>query len=200
MKFSILYILEQRLILMLCIQKLLVQKRYGFGFCVIIAQFHILDNFVQVLITAGRETWKPSKLEKHQNASNLSENNVHSFVTFWTNEHDKVCFCSMLVCTDELLSIYLFQINQLLVKQTVWDNKFHHLSWRVDVRTESKQQSDINEPIALFELGTNAGHIPSVYTFNNSIQKVKFELNRQQLSEFLGKLEDIQKKIEEFSH
>ena len=86
------------------------------------------------------------------------------------------------------------------MKQTVWDDQFHHLSWRVDVRTESKQQSDINEPIALFELGTKVGHVASPHEFNNPIQKVKFELNRQQLGEFLGKLEEIQKKMEDFGH
>ena len=70
----------------------------------------------------------------------------------------------------------------------------------MDVKTESKHRADINEPVALFELGTTAGHITSTQDARqNAVNKVKFEVNRDQLGEFLGKLEQVQKKMDEFN-
>jgi hypothetical protein len=126
------------------------------------------------------ENWKPSKLEKFLSQSQLSETNMQSFLVIWTNEHEK--------------------INQAVAKQSVWNDHFHHLSWRVDVRTESKHQSEMNEPSVLFELGTTSGHVLSTKdALANNVNKVKFEMNREQLSGFLEQLEGIQKKMEEIN-
>lgn len=58
----------------------------------------------------------------------------------------------------------------------------------------------MNEPVALFELGTVPGHISNVQDANHSITKVKFEVNREQLTDLLGNLENIQKKMEDYSN
>lgn len=119
-------------------------------------------------------------MEKFLSQTQLSESNMQSFLTIWTNEHEK--------------------INQSIAKGSVWNEHFHHLSWRVDVRTESKHQSEMNEPSVLFELGTTSGHVVSTKdTLTNNVNKVKFEMNREQLGGFLEQLEGIQKKVEEIN-
>jgi len=85
------------------------------------------------------------------------------------------------------------------VKNCTWNNHFHHLSWRLDIHTDSKRRGNVNEPVALFELGTVPGHLSNMQDVQNNVTKVKFEVNREQLTDFLGNLENIQKKMEDFS-
>lgn len=136
--------------------------------------------FAQALRKFALESYKPSKLEKFINQTQLSETNMQSLLNVWSNEYEKIMHA--------------------VAKETVWNEHFHHLSWRVDVRTESKYQSQMNEPSVLFELGTTSGHVLSVKDARaNNVNKVKFEMNREQLSGFLEQLETIQKKMNEIN-
>ena len=87
------------------------------------------------------------------------------------------------------------QIKESLAKKATWNDHFDNLSWRVDVKTDSKDQSDINEPVAIFDLRSTPG-FKSLFKEQSG---VKFEMNRTQINDFLTKLEGIQKALNELS-
>lgn len=72
------------------------------------------------------------------------------------------------------------------------------LSWRVDMKTASRNVPEINEPVAIFEFGSESG----VKGNNNMAvqQAVRFEMNRAQVGEMIATLDSIQKKIDEISY
>ena len=69
-----------------------------------------------------------------------------------------------------------------------YNESYDKLKWRVDLCAASKLSSDINEPIAHFQLKTN----PS-----NKI--VNFDMNQLQLTELITTFDEIQKKFEDFA-
>ena len=66
------------------------------------------------------------------------------------------------------------------------------------MRTDSKHSSDLNEPVALFELNTKSGTVNSRQLA--TINKVKFEMSKDEIATLLEKLENIQKSMDDLSH
>lgn len=77
------------------------------------------------------------------------------------------------------------------------------------MKTASKNSAELNEPVALFQLSSSAGHVVDVSGSGSSsapgqgsgIQKpIKFEMDRQQVDAMLATLETIKHKIDEASY
>ena len=76
------------------------------------------------------------------------------------------------------------QINNQLLKDVTWNNKYNHLAWRIDVRALSKsttEQSD--EPVSFFEMSMKK---------NEKSKIAKFEMNREEVQNMLEQLNNIQ--------
>lgn len=82
------------------------------------------------------------------------------------------------------------------MKSSCWNSKINNLSWRVDLRTVSKNIPDVNEPIALIELSTTEG----VNNREKSISSTSFSMNRDQIGNLVATLNDINQKINELSY
>ena len=68
------------------------------------------------------------------------------------------------------------------------------------MKTASKSNPEINEPIALFEFGTEPGiKTPQTGTRSNN-NNSRFEMTRSQVAEMIDTLDGIQKKIDELSY
>ena len=66
------------------------------------------------------------------------------------------------------------------------------------MKTASKSSPEINEPIALFEFGSESGtRVPAKASRNSS---VRFEMTRGQVADMIATLDGIQKKIDELSY
>jgi hypothetical protein len=126
----------------------------------------------------AEENWDVSKLERILKKTQLTPENQKTLIAFWTNEKDK--------------------IHDFVVKKSKWNNSLSSLSWRVDMKTASKNVAEINEPVAIFEFGSETG--------TNGVERVpvqqavRFEMNRAQIGDMITTLDNIQKKIDEMSY
>lgn len=88
------------------------------------------------------------------------------------------------------------QIHARIVREGIWNNRLKNLSWRVDVKTASNSSAEMNDPVAIVEIQSEAGHKSS----EASSQVLRFEMNRNQLADLTSTLENIQKSMESFAN
>ena len=62
----------------------------------------------------------------------ISEDQSKVYIKFWKNNKAK--------------------IHEKLVSKCIWDNTLKNMSWRIDVKTRSKDTEQINTPVAIVEL------------------------------------------------
>jgi len=67
------------------------------------------------------------------------------------------------------------------------------LSWRVDVKTASKDKDDLNEPSAIFELDTKAGTQEGASSTGDGT--LRFEMSREQLGTVLDKFKEVEAQL-----
>ena len=97
-------------------------------------------------------------------------------VSFWTNERDKIV--------------------SSLRKKCTWNRHLQSTSWRIDVKAASKSNAELNVPVVLFEIKSEAGVIDNA---SSGVKVAKFEMDRTQVGEILTTLDNIQKKFEELT-
>lgn len=77
------------------------------------------------------------------------------------------------------------------------------------MKTASKNNAELNEPVALFQISISAGHVTdgghstgavSERDSTGSNKPIKFEMDRQQVDAMLATLETIKHKIDEASY
>jgi COMM domain containing 1 len=81
------------------------------------------------------------------------------------------------------------QIHDSLFKRSVADGRLSKLSWRIDLKSSSRDQPELNEPTAILELTTEplgASPAPSV---------ALLELNREEVAKTLRTLKAIKDKL-----
>ena len=76
--------------------------------------------------------------------SGLTENHTKALLKTWRTHRDKIHDC--------------------LVNRCTWENQLKNLSWRVDVKTQSRKTEQINTPTAIVEmvLGSRGGNTDEV--------------------------------------
>ena len=92
-----------------------------------------------------------------------------------------------MICTFIVYNNEKEKIHDALYQKSKWNNSLKEINWRIDVKTASSKGDTTNEPIALVELST-------------SKSAAKFSMDKQQISELMTQLDQIQKKIEEASY
>jgi hypothetical protein len=152
----------------------------------VIAEIATFDDLFRKL---ANEHADASKLEALLGESALSADNQKILVNFWSKEREK--------------------IHESMATKSRWNSTFKQLGWRVDSRAASRNVAEINEPVAIFELNTNAGK--GVNSESSSMvvkaQKetvtevpIRFEMNRAQVNETLGTLLNIRKVVDDLSY
>ena len=109
--------------------------------------------------------------------------------------------------------MYIKQIISYLQKSSQFNSSYGKLDWRVDVKSMSKSNAELNEGVGIFrlELGeassSSKGIISNLHCFEFSAKKclskftfysVNFDMGKDQIKDFLGQLEQIEQKIDEF--
>jgi COMM domain len=101
------------------------------------------------------------------------------------------------------------KIHKELVAKSHWNASLQNVAWRIDLQTNSRNQSDVNEPSAIVQLHlkesatSNASNTNNTNNNNNNTQQqtdtVQFEMDRTQVSDFLHHLDRIDKVIADHS-
>lgn len=83
------------------------------------------------------------------------------------------------------------QIHTSLARSSTFNNHLSDFSWRVDVKTASKNSPEMNVPIAVVEFGLEAG-----YKNSNSSSTVRFGMDRDEVATLIDQLEEVQKAVD----
>lgn len=142
---------------------------------------HEISVFEQILRRAAERNWDSSIVCEFLNKRSLAEEYVSVFNAVWQKESGK--------------------IHTKLIKDVRWNNSLDRFSWRVDVRAISKTCSEINEPIAFFEIATTNQQKNISVSSNTSKSSVvptaKFEMSRDEVAAIQAELAAIQRVFDE---
>ncbi|KAK0040983.1 COMM domain-containing protein 1 [Biomphalaria pfeifferi] len=82
------------------------------------------------------------------------------------------------------------KIHDSIVSQTMWGNSLQKISWRVDLKSQSRHAEHINTPTAIMEL-----HIADNLSTSKVPEVVRLELDETKLSAMLLNMKDIDDQI-----
>jgi hypothetical protein len=170
-----------------------------------------------LLRKAAFDNWDPTVLEEAAVAAGLAGPLAEVFGRVWRSERAKVkglkprherlmggCRSSMLAwgswraaalftLASFKLPLSLSQVHEALLKRSTWNSSLRQLSWRVDVKTASKDKDDLNEPSAIFELDTKAGTKEGGASSDGTT--LRFEMSREQLGSVLDEFKAVEAQL-----
>jgi len=153
-----------------------------------------LGSCERLLRRAGRGNWTLSRFEQEVDQQELSDEHKKVLSHVWKTESTKVRnFGNLLNIHDlfEFLVHAYLQIHKAIVSKTVWNNDLREFSWRIDVKSNSKNIPDINEPTAIIRLSLkNQDKVSDV---------VHCELDRNGLDKVIAELDKIESHIDNIS-
>mmetsp|Transcript_2210 Transcript_2210/g.2763 ORF Transcript_2210/g.2763 Transcript_2210/m.2763 type:complete len:185 (+) Transcript_2210:43-597(+) len=130
-----------------------------------------LGSCERLLRRAGRGNWTLSRFEQEVDQQELSDEHKKVLSHVWKTESTK--------------------IHKAIVSKTVWNNDLREFSWRIDVKSNSKNIPDINEPTAIIRLSLkNQDKVSDV---------VHCELDRNGLDKVIAELDKIESHIDNIS-
>jgi len=130
---------------------------------------NLISNYDKLLQQAAYQNWSASHLQNHlQQQSGLSEECIAAILKLWAAENDK--------------------IHEKIVSECVWNSKLNSLSWRIDVKTNSRHSTELSQPSAIVEarIGDHSGEKRKV---------INFEMERDTVSMVLKEIESIESLI-----
>ncbi|EFA80769.1 COMM domain-containing protein 1 [Heterostelium album PN500] len=86
------------------------------------------------------------------------------------------------------------KIHDIVNRRTRFNNSLDKMSWRLDLKTKSKDVEEMNEPTAIVELDLTK-NLRSSTEKKQQQQKIRFEMDRNQLQDTLEQINIIQKLI-----
>eukprot|EP01105_Mastigella_eilhardi_P005272 TRINITY_DN17013_c0_g1_i1.p1 TRINITY_DN17013_c0_g1~~TRINITY_DN17013_c0_g1_i1.p1 ORF type:complete len:206 (-),score=96.47 TRINITY_DN17013_c0_g1_i1:80-697(-) len=86
------------------------------------------------------------------------------------------------------------KIHEVLRKRFVWNNTLQNISWRMDVKTKSRDIAEMNEQTAIVEITLNNGAKEDTQQ-----SAVRFELDKTQLGSMVAQIEEIEAQIKRAS-
>lgn len=101
--------------------------------------------------------------------NSLSTEQCSILIAFWSKEKGKIVAS--------------------LKKTSCFNNNLNGLTWRVDLKSASKHNTGIDEPIAFFELGTT--------TVSDEQKITKFEMTTHEVKNMVDVLTEISTKFDE---
>lgn len=143
-----------------------------------------INTYEELIKKASEGYWDIVKMETTLSKLSSESSDTHKVImSFWTNERER--------------------IHSIIINKSRWNNSLKDLSWRVDIKTVTKSNIDVNEPLLLFEFVTKDGHNKSSYNISghaSGSNSVKFGMDRLQVNNMISKLDEIQKCIDESSY
>ena len=99
----------------------------------------------------------------------LSAEQCKILIAFWSREKDKIISSMMTLAT--------------------YNNQFRGISWRIDLKSVSKVNAGVDEPVALFEIDTS--------TVSSTQKLAKFEMTTSETKNMVEVLNNIAQKFDE---
>eukprot|EP00468_Gymnochlora_sp_CCMP2014_P001813 CAMPEP_0167742756 /NCGR_PEP_ID=MMETSP0110_2-20121227/1620_1 /TAXON_ID=629695 /ORGANISM="Gymnochlora sp., Strain CCMP2014" /LENGTH=140 /DNA_ID=CAMNT_0007627017 /DNA_START=68 /DNA_END=490 /DNA_ORIENTATION=+ len=131
-----------------------------------------IDEFLgtceQILRKAARRNWNDEQMEKALSKYKLSEDQTKAISHTWKSESRK--------------------IHKDIVSKTVWNSELEDLLWRIDIKSNSREAPDINEPTAIIRLNLKKQESTS--------DVLHFEMDRKGLDKVITELDKIQEIID----
>jgi hypothetical protein len=85
------------------------------------------------------------------------------------------------------------KIHDSIVSQTMWGNSLQKISWRVDLKSQSRSVEQINATTAIMEL-----HIVENINKTKGSEVVRFELDEAKVTELLNTMQEIDSQINSY--
>lgn len=82
----------------------------------------------------------------------------------------------------------MLQIHDTLYERSRFDGKLSSLSWRIDIKSSSKDQAELNEPTAIIQLTTEE---PRTVGGGGGMKTSLFEMSREEVLDTLNTLKHI---------
>eukprot|EP00471_Norrisiella_sphaerica_P008730 CAMPEP_0184496248 /NCGR_PEP_ID=MMETSP0113_2-20130426/33451_1 /TAXON_ID=91329 /ORGANISM="Norrisiella sphaerica, Strain BC52" /LENGTH=184 /DNA_ID=CAMNT_0026882793 /DNA_START=36 /DNA_END=590 /DNA_ORIENTATION=+ len=126
----------------------------------------------RLLRKAARGNWAQNRMEQEVAQFDISEEHQKVFCHIWKTESSK--------------------IHKLIVSKTIWNNELNDFAWRIDVKANAKNTTDINEPTAIIRLNLkNRQHGGS--------DVLHCEMDKDGLASVVAELDKIQEQIDNVS-
>ncbi|EGG18316.1 hypothetical protein DFA_03810 [Cavenderia fasciculata] len=84
--------------------------------------------------------------------------------------------------------IKFWKIHETNFKKTRFNNTLQKMSWRIDLKTKSKDVPEMNEPTSIIEFNLSSN-------LKNDNKTIRFEMDRDQLHDTLEQINNIQKHL-----
>jgi len=86
------------------------------------------------------------------------------------------------------------KIHDSIVSQTMWGNSLQKVTWRVDLKSQSKDVEELHAPTAIMEL-----HVADNLEKDKKPEVVRFELDEEKVAEMLANMRSIDNQINRFT-
>ncbi|XP_033734449.1 COMM domain-containing protein 1-like [Pecten maximus] len=134
-----------------------------------------------------------SGLMKNMVSADMDFNQLEAFVVSQTKRREGALTEDQANALRRFWRSHKNKIHDSLVVNTNWNNSLKQVSWRIDVKSQSKNVDQINEPTAIMELQLQGGG----NTKNTEV--VQFEMDENKLMTVLQSMKDIESEIGKYS-
>ncbi|XP_005112903.2 COMM domain-containing protein 1 [Aplysia californica] len=86
------------------------------------------------------------------------------------------------------------KIHDSIVSQTMWGNSLQKVSWRVDLKSQSMTEEQINTPTAIMEL-----QVADNLNKQRNAEVIRFELDEDKVAEMLSNMREIDAQIHKYT-
>uniref|UniRef100_A0A8C5REF6 COMM domain-containing protein 1 n=1 Tax=Laticauda laticaudata TaxID=8630 RepID=A0A8C5REF6_LATLA len=99
----------------------------------------------------SRVTQVPVRGRMNNSSADMDSNQLEAFLTAQTKKPGGIT-------TDHAIVIAKFwknqraKIHESLINQSKWENSLKNISWRVDLKTQSRHIDQMNSPVAIVEM------------------------------------------------
>eukprot|EP00112_Aurelia_sp_Birch-Aquarium-sp1_P007133 Seg1778.10 transcript_id=Seg1778.10/GoldUCD/mRNA.D3Y31 product="COMM domain-containing protein 1" protein_id=Seg1778.10/GoldUCD/D3Y31 len=135
------------------------------------------ENLMKIMVNSDMdfrqlEAFLTSQMKRREGA--LTEEQAAAISRFWKNHKTK--------------------IHDVVVQRSSFGNTLKQTNWRIDLKTHSRHLEQINTPVAIYELEVGK------HDSKNETEKIRFEMDSDQLNETLMKMERIKDRINKFGN
>jgi len=141
-------------------------------------------------------TQKARSIIKSMSMTDMDIGQAEAFLTSQTKKRDGGLTEEQATILLKFWKSHKERIHESLVSECVWGSKLTSLSWRVDVKSRTRQSdATISEPCAIVELQLDHEHLSK----DKKVEVVCFELTDSGLSKVLESLRDIETLITDYT-
>lgn len=147
----------------------------------------ISDEEFQQLVT------KCTALTKSMVSVDMDFNQLEAFLTSQIRKKDSGMNEEKSNAVRKFWKNHRTKIHETQVQQTMWDTSLKQMSWRVDIKTQSKNNDHVNAPTAIIELQLSDNQ--ETLNGNEKPELLHFEMDEKKLDHFLKSLYEIRDEI-----